>query len=107
MMKSYMYSSSAVRDLDSNALTGTIPDQIGVLAELTWLYLYDNALTGTIPARLGGLAKAGYLGLSTNRLSGTIPTELEDLPALVELYLRGNPTLSRYCQKLYPIGGWG
>ena len=42
---------------DSHGLTGTIPTELGKLAQLTILYLYNNALSGTIPTELGLLTE--------------------------------------------------
>ena len=49
---------------------------------LTVLDLGDNALTGTIPPEVGQLAHLGYLDLSFNRLSGEVPPELGRLASL-------------------------
>ena len=35
--------------LEVNSFSGTIPTQVGQLAELWWLHLYDNSLSGVIP----------------------------------------------------------
>ena len=40
---------------------GTIPDAIGGLTALTYLYLRDNELSGTIPDAIGGLTALTYL----------------------------------------------
>ena len=94
--------------LYGNALTGTIPEQIGDHAGLDRLDLDSNALTGPVPASLAGLAKLWELDLSGNRLSGALPPALGDLPELTHLYLRGNPTLScpvaDYRDKLLKVG---
>ena len=37
-------------------MTGEIPAELGSLANLQQLYLYDNQLTGEIPTELGSLA---------------------------------------------------
>ena len=47
-------------DLSGNALSGTLPAQLGNLAGLRRLDLSDNALSGTLPAQLGNLAGLGY-----------------------------------------------
>jgi len=48
-------------DVDSNALTGTIPLATGEFANLEVLDLFNNPLTGTIPRQLGNLKKLEYL----------------------------------------------
>ncbi len=76
--------------LYNNALSGTIPPELGSLAGLQWLSLSRNALSGTIPPELGSLASLQQLSLSGNALSGTIPPELGSLAGLQTLWLHNN-----------------
>ena len=78
--------SGIVRD----RLTGTLPSELGGLAELIALDLSSNYLNGNIPPELGGLMKLRSLDLSNNYLSGSIPPELDNLTTLRGLYLSGN-----------------
>ena len=73
-----------------NHLTGEIPTELGNLSNLRALWLYWNQLTGEIPNELGSLANLQSLLLSTNQLSGEIPVELGNLSNLIELSLWGN-----------------
>ena len=57
-------------DLDNNGLTGTIPTQLGHLANLRLLLLDGNQLTGSIPAQLDNLASLEVLVLHDNQLTG-------------------------------------
>ena len=77
-------------DLNDNQLSGTIPTQLGNLANLEELLLTRNQLTGTIPAELGSLTSMEILALGGNQLTGTIPTWLGSLANLEELYLWEN-----------------
>ena len=77
-------------DLADNQLTGSIPDELGSLANLEELWLSQNQLTGAIPTELGSLAKLKELWLSENQLTGEIPVELGSLSNLVKLVLWGN-----------------
>ena len=61
-------------DLNDNQLSGTIPTQLGNLANLEELLLTRNQLTGTIPAELASLTGLDILALGGNQLTGTIPT---------------------------------
>ncbi|WP_420438362.1 hypothetical protein [Candidatus Palauibacter sp.] len=75
--------------LPRNDFSGAIPPELGKLANLELLWLFDNDLTGEIPARLGNLTKLERLSISSNPLSGRIPPELGGLPVLRILELGG------------------
>ncbi|NJL04735.1 MAG: hypothetical protein HC911_07455, partial [Chloroflexaceae bacterium] len=77
-------------DLSYNGLTGSIPPQLGTLANLTFLSLYNNQLTGSIPPELGSLTNLDWLHLSINQLTGSIPPELGRLANLTFLSLSDN-----------------
>ncbi|CAA6818967.1 MAG: Adenylate cyclase (EC, partial [uncultured Sulfurovum sp.] len=77
-------------NLHTNQLTGSIPTELGSLANLTHLYLYNNQLTGSIPTALGNLANLTHLHLTKNQLTGSIPTALGNLANLTELRLHTN-----------------
>lgn len=79
-----------ILNLSFNNLNGTIPTDLGNLANLIELYLHYNNLTGSIPASLGGLSSLTALLLYNNQLSGAIPPELGDLSALTNLSLSQN-----------------
>ncbi|VXD15923.1 T9SS type A sorting domain-containing protein [Marinoscillum sp. 108] len=75
---------------NGNNLTGTIPEDVGNLSELTFLSMAGNALTGTLPTTLGNLTSVQYMYLSTNSLSGSIPPELGNMTSLTALTLFDN-----------------
>jgi len=76
--------------VDSNNLTGTIPNEIGGASSLYWLDLSSNSLTGTIPSVLGALSNLTDIRSSYNSLTGTIPSELGLLPSLLLLNFDNN-----------------
>ncbi len=71
-------------------LTGTLPSELGSLAELRVLVLNRNYLSGSIPPELGSLTNLWWLDLSDNYLSGSIPPELDNLTNPSILHLRSN-----------------
>ena len=76
---------SATLYTDKNALFGTIPSELGSLANLTSLDIDTNMLEGSIPTEFGNLKKLVELDLDKNKLNGTIPTEFGLLIDLREL----------------------
>jgi Leucine-rich repeat (LRR) protein len=77
-------------DLIGNHLSGTIPAQLGSLANLLHLDLSNNQLTGSIPVQLGNLMQLTYLNLDGNQLTGGIPAILGSLTNLYNLSLYNN-----------------
>ena len=76
--------------VNSRGLDGTIPAELGDLAGLQRLHLFENRLTGPIPAGLGKLADLQSLDLSDNRLTGQLPVDLARLSNLRSLDLGNN-----------------
>ncbi len=73
-----------------NALTGSIPSELGNLSNLSYLNLRSNDLTGSIPSELGNLSSLTDLDLRSNDLTGSIPSELGNLSSLTDLDLGSN-----------------
>ena len=80
----------AVLNLGGNSLSGSIPTEIGDLANLTRLYLGGNSLSGSIPTQIGDLTELKTLVLGDNSLSGPIPTQIGSLTNLGGLNLGAN-----------------
>lgn len=76
--------------LYNNQLSGSISSALGSLVNLQQLYLYNNQLTGAIPNEIGNLINLQYLALSQNQLTGTIPASFSNLTDLRYLYLYEN-----------------
>ena len=78
-----------VISLRGNGLRGSIPPELGLLANLKVLSLAYNQLSGPIPPELWNLTGLRELWLSGNEaLSGSIPSEAANLASLRYLYLR-------------------
>ncbi|KAI9086907.1 hypothetical protein K1719_031068 [Acacia pycnantha] len=60
-------------NMSHNKLSGVIPDSLGNLQMLEFLYLNDNELVGEIPTSIGNLPSLLVCNVSNNNLTGTIP----------------------------------
>ncbi|XP_059316028.1 LRR receptor-like serine/threonine-protein kinase FLS2 [Lycium ferocissimum] len=85
-----VYSYNTGFDISSNALTGKIPEMIGLLSGLPLLNLSHNNLFGLIPKTIGGMISLESLDLSDNHLTGEIPVTLTLLDFLQHLNLSYN-----------------
>ncbi|OEL19511.1 putative LRR receptor-like serine/threonine-protein kinase [Dichanthelium oligosanthes] len=92
--------------LTANEISGTIPQEIEHLKNLTLLYMEHNLLAGNLPDSIGNLPNLFVLRLSHNRLSGEIPSSIGYLSQLSELHLEENnfsgsiPRALGYCKSL-------
>lgn len=78
-------------NISSCEFSGRIPNQLGKLKNLRYLYLrYNDKLKGQIPHELGNLSQLKYLNIEGNHLVGAIPCELGNLAKIRYLNLRGN-----------------
>jgi len=77
-------------DMDSNGMTGPIPESVGRLSLLEILDIDNNALIGTIPGSIYGLSALRVIDLDGNALSGTVSTEIGRLTQLYFLQLDFN-----------------
>jgi Leucine-rich repeat (LRR) protein len=62
--------------LEDNAITGSIPPNISVLVNLTYLNLSNNLLNGSIPPDMSRMQRLERFYLSNNLLSGEIPPSI-------------------------------
>ncbi|XP_022746307.1 LRR receptor-like serine/threonine-protein kinase GSO2 [Durio zibethinus] len=80
-----------VLNLGNNSLTGKIPRSLGSVGGIESLNLRNNNLFGEVPSILQHLANLFILDLSENQLTGSIPAWIGDkLLSLVVLNLRSN-----------------
>jgi Leucine-rich repeat (LRR) protein len=77
-------------NLESNNISGTLPNQMWPLTSLESLDLYGNNIGGTLPNWMGQLTSLGYLDLSQNNISGMLPDSLRMLTGLEYLALTYN-----------------
>jgi len=76
--------------LGGNALTSTLPQELGDIESLRYLMLNDNFLSGPLPAQLWTLTNLEELVLHGNNLTGTVSSELGNLTNLKGLILQSN-----------------
>ena len=76
--------------LSYNYLRGEIPSEIGNLRNLTELHLGHYGLQEEIPPEIGNLANLTYLSLWDNELTGSIPPEIGNLNNLIFLSISEN-----------------
>ena len=76
--------------LSVNALTGTLPTELGRLQGLLRFWADVNQLTGLVPpSQLGPLSSLEVLHLDQNKLMGQILSELAQI-ATQDLHLENN-----------------
>jgi len=78
-------------DLYGNNISGILPNWMGQLTSLNFLDLCQNSISGVIPNCMGQLTSLGYyLDLSQNNISGMLPDSMRTLTGLVYLALTYN-----------------
>ncbi|PHU18606.1 hypothetical protein BC332_14301 [Capsicum chinense] len=85
-----VYSYNTGFDASSNALTGKIPEKIGLLNGIPFLNLSHNNLFGLILKTIGEIISLESLDLSYNHFTGEIPVTLTRLNFLTYLNLSYN-----------------
>ncbi|XP_076942161.1 protein STRUBBELIG-RECEPTOR FAMILY 3-like [Bidens hawaiensis] len=76
--------------LSGNQLTGSIPDSISLLGQMTDLSLNNNRLTGVIPDSFQQLTPLINMDLSANNLTGPLPPSMANLSLLTTLHIQDN-----------------
>ncbi|GLU12776.1 hypothetical protein SLE2022_294350 [Rubroshorea leprosula] len=69
---------------------GEIPEGIGNLKNLTWLYLAQSNLRGEIPESISELKALKVLDMSRNKISGNFPKSISKMQNLVQIELFRN-----------------
>jgi len=85
--------------LEAGSLSGTLPSELGLLSQLTFLTIRSSMhadegestrfkMTGSLPSELGLLTNVEFLGIGgKSPLTGTIPTEIFQLTKLLSFDL--------------------
>ncbi|KAL5762400.1 hypothetical protein ACOSP7_018664 [Xanthoceras sorbifolium] len=76
--------------LDSNKLSGSLPDSLRHFKYLKQLQLPVNSFTGPLPSTIANLSHLKVLSVSFNVMNGTISESIGQLTELIELDLYGN-----------------
>eukprot|EP00547_Thalassionema_nitzschioides_P007353 CAMPEP_0194210592 /NCGR_PEP_ID=MMETSP0156-20130528/8769_1 /TAXON_ID=33649 /ORGANISM="Thalassionema nitzschioides, Strain L26-B" /LENGTH=446 /DNA_ID=CAMNT_0038937955 /DNA_START=107 /DNA_END=1447 /DNA_ORIENTATION=- len=82
-------------EIESNFLTGDMPNSIGKLKELVYLYARRNSMSFNLDfLKAGKLNNLFALWLDGNEVTGTIPTEIGQLTGLASLSITNSTELS-------------
>ncbi|MFC2137408.1 lamin tail domain-containing protein [Bacteroidota bacterium] len=76
--------------LSGNNLSGSIPEEIGNLTELRYLWIDNNSISGTLPGEIGNLKNLIEFGFYFNDFSGELPEEIGELTQLQVLIAAWN-----------------
>ncbi|PWA89848.1 serine/threonine/dual specificity protein kinase, catalytic domain-containing protein [Artemisia annua] len=93
LCKEEMFGSSpgyALRLLNGNKLTGSLPAELGYLSNLDRFQIDQNEISGQIPKSFSNLNKIKHIHFNNNSLSGQIPAELSNLSTLMHFQLDNN-----------------
>ena len=90
-------------ELQSNGLSGELPEAIGRLTRLQRLDLGDNGIHGEIPRAIGELTDLRELDLQNNRLYRQIPAEIGELANLTVLDVKHNALWGRNPAELWEL----
>ncbi|XP_073019237.1 receptor protein-tyrosine kinase CEPR2-like [Primulina eburnea] len=75
---------------DNDYDEGEIPESLGNLKKLYWLYLASSNLRGAIPDSIFELEALGTLDICKNKISGNFPNSIYKLKNLFKIELYGN-----------------
>lgn len=77
-------------DLNHGDIAGYLPEELGLLVDLSVLHVNSNRFCCTLPSKFDQLKLLHELDLSNNKLSGKFPEVLLRLPSLKYLDIRYN-----------------
>ena len=71
-------------------LSGSVPDSIDQLSNLSYLQMWNNRVTGTMPSTIGNLVKLKMIDFDACSLTGTIPKSITKLTNLGQFWVSEN-----------------
>jgi len=76
--------------LSNNNISGYLPEAIGDLQQMEFIYLSGNPISGTIPKSIGNLKLLRDLFIESTSFEGELPKEFFELENLQEFWARNN-----------------
>jgi Leucine-rich repeat (LRR) protein len=76
-------------NMPSNNLSGVLPDSLGNLTGLRWIFLNGNNLNGSVPNTINNLPALNTLDVSDNLLNGDLPS-MSGMSDLEQFSLKNN-----------------
>uniref|UniRef100_K3ZH37 Receptor kinase-like protein Xa21 n=1 Tax=Setaria italica TaxID=4555 RepID=K3ZH37_SETIT len=92
-----------VLDLAYNSFTGNLPSSLAKLKNLQKFFVNDNYINGSFPLAIGNLRYLISLYLMSNAFSGRLPNTLANMTMLSELYLANNNFIGTIPSGLFNI----
>lgn len=95
--------------LNSRNITGTLPKEIGNLANLRTLFLFNNNITGELPSSITNLTELEDLVINDNNFNGDLPSDIGNLRNVKLLSVSNNfftgfiPTSIGTCNSLVSL----
>lgn len=89
--------------LKNNGLSGSLPKEIGLLANLTDMNLWRSNMGGLIPSQVGLLTKLTLLNLAESQFSRTIPAQVGLLSNLQYINVINNAITGGIPSELYQL----
>nr|XP_043635108.1 leucine-rich repeat extensin-like protein 6 [Erigeron canadensis] len=90
-------------DLNHGDISGSLPEDLGLLADLALFHINTNKFHGTVPKSFEKLSLLYELDISNNRFSGDFPLVVLSLPSLKFLDIRFNQFRGNVPSELYDL----
>ncbi|KAF5800016.1 putative leucine-rich repeat-containing, plant-type, leucine-rich repeat domain superfamily [Helianthus annuus] len=90
-------------DLNHANISGSLPEDLGLLTDLALFHINTNRFCGTVPKSFKKLSLLYELDISNNRFSGDFPSVVLSLPSLKFLDIRFNQFKGEVPSDLYNL----